>query len=164
MSENQSSPRMSALTKLRPWLAAILGLIFTGFGHIYLRRWRRAAMWVLLVLAVAALFVPSGTLEALDAAETMSPSEFTSVLTELLPLLAVSFASVLDAFVIGFRQAAEAQAQAARSAVDDADDSAAAVSDPDSDAVTCPECGREVDADLDFCHWCTTRLDEPTDD
>ncbi|AKU08786.1 zinc ribbon domain-containing protein [Haloferax gibbonsii] len=155
---------MSALTKLRPWLAAILGLIFTGFGHIYLRRWRRAAMWVLLVLAVAALFVPSGTLEALDAAETMSPSEFTSVLTELLPLLAVSFASVLDAFVIGFRQAAEAQAQAARSAVDDADDSAAAVSDPDSDAVTCPECGREVDADLDFCHWCTTRLDEPTDD
>ncbi|RDZ52074.1 zinc ribbon domain-containing protein [Haloferax sp. Atlit-6N] len=155
---------MSALTKLRPWLAAILGLIFTGFGHIYLRRWRRAAMWVLLVLAVAALFVPSGTLEALDAAETMSPSEFTSVLTELLPLLAVSFASVLDAFVIGFRQAAEAQAQAARSTVDDADDSAAAVSDPDSDAVTCPECGREVDADLDFCHWCTTRLDEPTDD
>ncbi|RDZ47602.1 zinc ribbon domain-containing protein [Haloferax sp. Atlit-19N] len=153
---------MSALTKLRPWLAAILGLIFTGFGHIYLRRWRRAAMWVLLVLAVAALFVPSGTLEALDAAETMSPSEFTSVLTELLPLLAVSFASVLDAFVIGFRQAAEAQA--ARSAVDDADDSVAAVSDPDSDAVTCPECGREVDADLDFCHWCTTRLDEPTDD
>ncbi|OYR79611.1 hypothetical protein DJ71_16250, partial [Halorubrum sp. E3] len=24
--------------------------------------------------------------------------------------------------------------------------------------VTCPSCGKEVDADLDFCHWCTEPL------
>ncbi|MCO8267134.1 zinc ribbon domain-containing protein [Haloferax sp. AB510] len=154
---------MSALTKVRPWIAAILGLAITGLGHLYLRRWRRAAMWVLLTLAVSALFVPPEALESLSNAGTMPPSEFVSVLTELLPILAVSLVSVLDAFFIGLQQAAEAQAEADRDAAE-ADDSAAAVSDPNSDAVTCPECGREVDADLDFCHWCTTRLDEPTDD
>ncbi|RDZ63263.1 zinc ribbon domain-containing protein [Haloferax sp. Atlit-12N] len=152
---------MSALTKVRPWLAAILGLAITGLGHLYLRRWRRAAMWVLLTLAVSALFVPPEALESLSNAGTMPPSEFVSILTELLPILAVSLVSVLDAFFLGLQQAAE---RAARSAADAADDSVAAVSDSDSDAVTCPECGREVDADLDFCHWCTTRLDEPTDD
>ncbi|POG56431.1 zinc ribbon domain-containing protein [Haloferax marisrubri] len=153
---------MSALTKVRPWLAAILGLAITGLGHLYLRRWRRAAMWVLVTLAVATLFVPSGAFEALNAAETMPPSEFASVLTELLPVLAVSFVSVLDAFFLGLRQAAEAQAKAARDAAE-ADDAVLTDSDAESDEVTCPECGREVDADLDFCHWCTTRLDEPTD-
>ncbi|WP_148414357.1 zinc ribbon domain-containing protein [Haloferax sp. KTX1] len=156
---------MSALTKHRPWLAAILGLILTGLGHLYLRRWRRAALWVLLTFAVSAVFVPPEAFDPLTGGATIPPSEFAAVLRELAPILAVSFASVLDAFFLGLRQAAEAQAQADRSAAEDADTDAstATVADPEADAVTCPECGREVDADIDFCHWCTTRLDEPTD-
>ncbi|WP_424006169.1 DUF7575 domain-containing protein [Haloferax denitrificans] len=151
---------MSALTKHRPWLAAILGLVLTGLGHLYLRRWRRAALWVLLTFAVSALFVPPEAFDPLTGGAAIPPSEFAAVLGELVPILVVSFASVLDAFFLGLRQAA---ARAERSAVEDAEESAATVADPDADAVTCPECGREVDADIDFCHWCTTRLDEPID-
>ena len=35
----------------------------------------------------------------------------------------------------------------------------------ESPDVTCPSCGRETDADLDFCHWCTEPLPwaEPDD-
>jgi hypothetical protein len=25
-------------------------------------------------------------------------------------------------------------------------------------AATCPSCGKDVDPDLDFCHWCTERI------
>ena len=46
---------------------------------------------------------------------------------------------------------------------DDGIDSAAAAStgvEPGADptGVECPHCGRETDADLDFCHWCTEPL------
>jgi predicted amidophosphoribosyltransferase len=25
--------------------------------------------------------------------------------------------------------------------------------------MTCPNCGKELDEDIDFCHWCTTQLE-----
>ncbi|QHS16990.1 zinc ribbon domain-containing protein [Halopenitus persicus] len=31
-------------------------------------------------------------------------------------------------------------------------------------AVTCPHCGKETDAELDFCHWCTEPLPTAEDD
>ena len=27
-----------------------------------------------------------------------------------------------------------------------------------ADGTQCPSCGRDVDPDLEFCHWCTTKL------
>jgi hypothetical protein len=27
----------------------------------------------------------------------------------------------------------------------------------------CPHCGKEVDPDLDFCHWCTERITREND-
>jgi endogenous inhibitor of DNA gyrase (YacG/DUF329 family) len=27
----------------------------------------------------------------------------------------------------------------------------------------CPECGKELDPELDFCPWCTTRFDEESE-
>ncbi|WP_396612279.1 zinc ribbon domain-containing protein [Haloferax sp. S1W] len=134
---------MSELTKVRPWLAAILGLAVTGLGHLYLRRWRRALLWVALAFAVSALFVPVEALEALANGGPVPP------LTDILPVLAVSLVSVVDAFFLGLKQVSEPSG---------------VLTDDDADSVSCPQCGREVDADLDFCHWCTTRLDEPTDD
>jgi len=32
----------------------------------------------------------------------------------------------------------------------------------DGDLLTCPVCGNDVDPELDFCHWCTTDLDQFT--
>jgi predicted amidophosphoribosyltransferase len=31
-----------------------------------------------------------------------------------------------------------------------------------TDGQHCPSCGKELDEDLDFCHWCTQRLDGNT--
>lgn len=39
-----------------------------------------------------------------------------------------------------------------------ADGSTAAVREGAVPALDCPNCGREVDAELDFCHWCTEEL------
>ena len=30
---------------------------------------------------------------------------------------------------------------------------------PDSEAPGCPNCGRELDEELEFCHWCTVELE-----
>ncbi|WP_416841069.1 zinc ribbon domain-containing protein [Haloferax sp. DFSO52] len=139
---------MSALTKVRPWLAAILGLAITGLGHLYLRRWRRAIFWVVLAFSISALFVPTSALEALATGGSIPPFE------QILPVLFVSLASVADAFIIGMRQVNDARLDASEDASTD-----------ESGGVSCPACGRDVDPELDFCHWCTTRLDdEPIDD
>ncbi|KAB1198821.1 MULTISPECIES: zinc ribbon domain-containing protein [Haloferax] len=134
---------MSGLTKIRPWLAALLGLAVTGLGHLYLRRWRRAALWVVLAFSISVLFVPTGSLEALATGGQLPP------LVDVLPILAVSLISVADAFLLGMKQVNDAR----RAETVDEDETA-----------SCPNCGRDVDPELDFCHWCTTRLDEPRDD
>ena len=148
MTQNQPNATMSELTKVRPWLAAILGLAITGLGHLYLRRWRRALLWVALSFAVLLLFVPTESVTALSNAANGSGT--LPPLTDILPVLSVSLMSVVDAFFLGLKQVSEP--------------SGVLTDDDDDESVACPQCGREVDADLDFCHWCTTRLDEPTDD
>lgn len=127
----------------RPWLAAVLGAVLTGAGHLYLRRWLRALGWILLATLTADLFVPSGTLAALESfvlTGTGTPPDFAA----LAPLLMVSFLSVVDAYfmaVLANRQAAiEAQTR-------------------------CPSCHREVDEELAFCQWCSEPLVEmPVED
>lgn len=124
----------------RPWLAVLLGLLVTGFGHLYLRRWRRAAGWILLVIAVSSLFVPTDTIETLAAGE-MPP------LRPIAPLLLATGASVVDAYIL-----------AVRSKYLDAQPSTRSPTHRATAAVTCPNCERTVDPELEFCHWCTTRL------
>jgi len=41
-----SSGMQRSTSQKRPWLAALLGALVTGFGHLYLRRWRRAVGWL----------------------------------------------------------------------------------------------------------------------
>ncbi|MFC7202023.1 zinc ribbon domain-containing protein [Haloferax namakaokahaiae] len=138
---------MSVLSKLPPWLvavvAALLGLLVTGLGHLFLWRWRRALLWILLAFTVALVFVPTSALEAVSNGAAMSPAEFRPVLVELLPVLVVSLVSVADAFILGWKKASSAPT---------------VTDEPDGETHTCPQCGNEIDPELDFCHWCTTRL------
>jgi len=39
----------------------------TGFGHLYLRRWRRAVGWLAVLFAVSYVFVEPAAIEALAA-------------------------------------------------------------------------------------------------
>jgi hypothetical protein len=121
---------MSRVSRKRPWLAALLGLTITGLGHLYLRRWRRAGAWLVLLFGVAVLFVPP---EAMDA--YLNSGDIRAVA----PVLLVGIASALDAYFL-----ARSHNSTVREVVER--------------GTFCPNCGREVDDDLDFCQWCTTQL------
>ena len=136
---------MTDTGRKRPWLAAILAFIYPGLGHIYLREWLRAVLWFGLVFSTTTLLVGDSVMaplsdglsvEALVAVSGNVPTEAS------LALFAITAFSMADAFYMATR----------------GNDQAAVVEGSD-----CPHCGKELEDDLDFCHWCTTELDRPAE-
>lgn len=139
----------------RSWLqrrsivASLLAFIYPGLGHVYLRAWLRAVAWFGLAIITAAMVVPetaltafqTGGLSGLMEASQNFPVEVT------LSLLVVRILNVIDAYLTGLAPREEPEPDA----------------EADS-AGTCPECGKELDEDLDFCPWCTTKLGEESED
>lgn len=127
----------------RPWLAALLGVLGTGFGHLYLRRWWRAVGWFLASFVTSALFVSEEVLQTASAL-VMDPSSASISafpVMELLPIYAILAASVVDAYVIARmnnRLLIEQRQGIQR----------------------CPDCGRQLDSDVSFCQWCGTEQTE----
>ncbi|MFC6825782.1 DUF7575 domain-containing protein [Halopelagius fulvigenes] len=126
------------LSRKRPWLAALLATVATGLGHLYLRRWKRAFGWLAVLFAVTALFVDPSTISALRAGSTVSPSA-------IAPVLIVGGLSTVDAYLL-----AHAQNAISRITVTS-----------NGRFTHCPNCRRELDAELDFCHWCATNDIDP---
>lgn len=130
--------------RLRPWIAAAFAFVYPGLGHVYLRSWLRAAIWFGLAMATAYLVVPADTLAAfeqngLDGLVAASESLPLSVIA---PLFVVRTLNVVDAYLTATRQ------QIPKPGTDDEGD-------------PCPQCGKPLDEELDFCPWCTTRFDDP---
>ena len=125
-------------SRTRPWLAAVLGVAVTGLGHLYLRRWVRALGWLLAVFATGTLFVSDAALQAFAAGERFP-------IVELLPVVAVSTLSVVDAYLLAVSERFGADFD-------------------DEERTVCPDCGRPADDDLEFCQWCSTRLDDRSAD
>ena len=123
-----------------PLLAALLGTVVTGLGHLYLRRWLRALGWLGLTVAASVLFVPESTISALSSGTLTDPFS-------ILPIVLISAASVLDAYLIAKVRRQPDRFQANTVGSTGADESPA-----------CPACGKPVDPDLGFCHWCTTEF------
>jgi len=127
----------------RPLLAVVLAFVFPGLGHFYLRKWGRGLVWIGLTLAVSTLLVVTGTVEMVDeftteavlAAYRARPQEAT------IASVVISTLNVADAYWVAIRENRSQEIESGRK---------------------CPNCGRELDQDIDFCHWCTTRL-EPVD-
>ena len=141
----------------RPWLAALLGALATGFGHLYLRRWRRAAGWFVTLFAVSYFLVDPAAIDALAAGEPIDP-------LSVAPTLIVGGVSVVDAYVLARAQNALARTgEATDSGTGDAAGATGAAAEkaanPSGETTeSCPNCGKEVDPGLDFCHWCTADL------
>jgi len=122
-------------------LAAVLGATvgIAGVGHLYLRRWRRAAAWFVVVLgatvALLAVFVlpDLGGLADPAAVAAIEPSSLPGIV--VWPVFALLLFSTLDA-----HRLATAEPRA-------------------GDGPTCPSCGKAADPDLDFCPWCTVELE-----
>ena len=156
---------MSGTQGKRPWLAALLGTLATGLGHFYLRRWGRGLGWFVLAVLVSLFFVPA------DAAQALLDGGGDPV--TLLPVFAVGIASVVDAYLLARRTRSARTAATAGSGVGDAEPEgsevtledrpqpAAGAADPAGvdDGEACPNCGKDLDPDLDFCPWCTARLE-----
>jgi hypothetical protein len=130
---------VSRHTQKRPWLAALLAFVQPGLGHVYLRAWVRAllwfGLWVVTVLFIAPIPEAGGgvvetLLRAMSAFGALS-------LEASLAIVSVTVFSTLDAYWLAARTNE--------------------YRDPESPR--CPNCGHEVDADLEFCHWCTEPLE-----
>jgi hypothetical protein len=121
-------------------VAAALAVVQPGFGHAYLREWLRALLWFGLWVWTFALVVPLSPV-------AVPPSAFLRALPAAVTDLSLPAAFALASVVVfgtldAYRLALRADA-------------------PDEEGPTCPHCGREIDPSLDFCHWCTARLDRP---
>lgn len=136
---------MPGTDRKRPWLAALLTFVYPGLGHAYLREWVRALLWFGTVLAAVSVLIPSGIVP-----ETMSVDAVTRMYTQfpteaMAALTVITFMSMVDAYWMATRRNQHQEKQ--------------------DEGLRCPTCGRDVDEDIDFCHWCTTRLDtEETDE
>jgi len=125
------------LTRKRPWLAVFLAALGTGFGHLYLRRWTRAIGWVVVAVGAAILFVPEAALEAFATG-----GQFAWL--DIAPFVIVSALSALDAYQLAVVNNYVVRMHERHAGT----------------VQSCPECGRPLDGELEFCHWCSARLPE----
>ncbi|WP_436903379.1 DUF7575 domain-containing protein [Halovenus halobia] len=143
-------------SRKRPWFAVGLTMLVPGLGHLYLRLWGRAVLWIVMTGLGLTLAAPAGALPNAFAFEAMLAALsaltvgavldfFSSLPLESVVLLCGVLAlCIVDVYLMALR----------RNALVDRAERVAAGEQPRQ----CPNCGREVDPDIDFCHWCTTEL------
>ena len=132
------------MTWLRAVVAAGLSLLFPGAGHAILRDWLRALLFAGLYFVTSWYFFPTDEMAAAGSVSEMMDIAAEVDMLSQLTVLFVSLVAAFDAIVRAYELSPD---------VERAD------SGP-----TCPECGKELDEDLEFCHWCTTRLEPETDE
>lgn len=130
----------------RPLVAALLSFLQPGLGHLYLRAWLRAVLWAVLWAGSFGLLVTTTGVD-LSAVDLLAAVFGLFSLVENFPveaalaMFAVTVFATLDSYWLAAHDRQQAR----------------------NDAAGCPHCGKELDPTLEFCHWCTTRLDEPRD-
>jgi hypothetical protein len=129
---------MSETSRKRPWLAAILSTLAAGLGHLYLRRWRRALGWILLVIAATYLVGPE-TLTAYQAGNAN--------IWDIAPILTTTAGAAFDAYVVARVENLKLRTKRDK-----------------TDWATCPNCRKDIDPSLDFCQWCAADFSTPEDD
>ena len=132
------------MTWLRALAAAGLSMVLPGAGHALIRDWIRALLFAGIAISAMALLLPFETL-----ADAGSVGEATDIfvgetdLVHRLLLTGIVFWAALDAT---FRATAGAGKGNA------------------TDAPSCPHCGRDLDEELEFCHWCTMPLESESEE
>lgn len=137
-----SSTSTGEFSYKRPWLVLVLTILLPGLGHVYLTLWKRAIAWFGLYFVTTTVIVPEDAMpDTLSVDAFVAAGESMSAAILLL-VFGVSLGCLADAYLMTRRLNGQQTHTA------------------ESPATTCPNCGRELDEDLTFCHWCTTELDE----
>jgi len=134
---------MTDTERKRPWVAVVLAFIYPGLGHVYLREWLRALLWFGLVVSTSTLMIDQAAMAPLQGGfslENFMTATQNVSLEASVALLAITILSMADAFWTASRGNAETEVV---------------------EGVKCPHCGKELDEDISFCHWCTTELEQP---
>ena len=133
---------------MRALAAAGLSLLVPGAGHALVRAWGRALIFFSLFIASIALLFP---VEALwDAAGDGAVTDVPGIVeaeTSIIAQFTVWFLVLFAAIDAGFHALGLSQGPGGG-----------------DDGPSCPQCGKPLDDDLSFCHWCTTRLDVAEDE
>ncbi|AKH97122.1 zinc ribbon domain-containing protein [Halanaeroarchaeum sulfurireducens] len=134
----------SSLIRRRPIVAGLLGFLYPGLGHVYLRAWIRAIAWFGLAMITATLVIPDSAITAFqqNGIDGLVAASRDLPMNVVLSLFVVRILNVIDAYLTGLRQERATEQRAG------------------TEAGTCPNCGGELDEDIDFCPWCTTELSE----
>jgi hypothetical protein len=122
----------------RPWLAAALAFVYPGLGHVYLREWLRALVWFGLVVTSSTLLVPESAVPGGFSVNAFVEAARAIPIEAGIALLSITLFSMIDAYWMAKRTNDAAAVEA---------------------GTTCPHCGKDVDEDIDFCHWCTEPLE-----
>lgn len=123
---------------VRAAIAIGLSVLYPGLGHVYLREWIRAIAWFAIAILAAMLVMP---VELVEATETeglsvlLRTSEFLTF-EAITALLAIRMLNAIDAAILALKP-----------------------TEPEPPTNNCPNCGGELDDDIDFCPWCTLQLD-----
>ncbi|KAA3641754.1 MAG: LytR family transcriptional regulator [Armatimonadetes bacterium] len=95
-----AGPSDQSHSRYRPWIAAGLCILVPGAGHLYLRRYRRAAIWAApIAIVVAAYFVLDIDKFDLVGAALSKPALWTLFATNVLAAI-WRLASAVDAYAI----------------------------------------------------------------
>ncbi|MFC7057418.1 zinc ribbon domain-containing protein [Halovenus salina] len=125
----------------RPWLALLLTILVPGLGHAYLRLWLRSLLWLALYLTATTFVLPDGaTPEELSVDAFVAASEAVPIEAALV-VLGVSVLCLVDVYMMTGQINNR-------------------IRHANGELTACPNCGKEIDDDLSFCHWCTTEIDE----
>ncbi len=179
---------MGTLRRRRVWLAVLLAILVSGLGHAYLRRWGRAFGWYLGITATLVFVVPDAAIDQLLGAGRPSFVDVAPVLLVVLASIVDAYVLAIRnnrEYDRQQRERTEAGDPLDATGIDAGSPSNGSFSGGPSDEgsvsggpsgddasgreagdpaeVTCPHCGRETDAELDFCHWCTEPLTDGHD-
>ena len=133
------------MTWIRALAAVGLSIFLPGAGHALIRDWARAAVFAGLFVASLVIFLPLDQLWAASAdGAYMDVPEILEAETTMLEQFTIMFLTLFAAIDAGFQAMGLTQSRGRSES---------------SDVPTCPACGKPLDTDLEFCHWCTTRLE-----
>ncbi|WP_318571082.1 DUF6677 family protein [Salinigranum marinum] len=111
--------------------AVVLSLLYPGLGHIYLRAWVRASVWLALVLSAVGLVLPTDLIVTITTGTAASIADVDAQIPTVALVILAAVSRVLCALDTWLTHRQHGQTH-----------------------VHCHACHRSVELTSEFCRWC----------